>query len=491
MKRSSDLSSWISKRPRSESDPLFSQPLPSTSPADLPTATSLPSLALRTSETLPENSSQPPLSPPVVEKYSFQRSEVHSFFSKEPENKRKCLLCKSPKATVYNNPSTTTMRDHLNKFHPTWREEVSKSQNYQRTIPGASFPSLECVQPTHQQNQQFLQLLMDLFINQHLPFRLNECPEFKAVIKYLNINMKLVCRKSFKLAIMKSFKKSKCTVKQYLNSIKGKFSITTDVWTSSANDPFLGMTLHFINEHFKISSIVIDVCPFPHPHDASHLADVLQSTLDEYCISERLYCVTTDNGANITNAISYLNDGITTWTDACISEHRRCMGHILNLALQKALKSFVLDELKLIRKFARKSKKSSKLRQTLEAIAIAGRSVQVRTDTPTRWNSTYTMLKDYLDNLQVIIQFFAQETNPQFLSLILKDDQLTKIRLLSEVLEPFDVLTQQVSGDTYPTVSVSLKAFAKLLSKLEVKKKSCGNAYLATLLYRHCVDEVK
>ena len=107
------------------------------------------------------------------------------------------------------------------------------------------------------------------------------------------------------------------------------FALTTDCWTSQAGQAFIGVTIYFITENFQLKPFALTNEELPVSHNAANLATVLQDVLDEWGLShENLSCVTTDNAANIENAIC----------DVLVWPHLGCFGHTLNLAVKAGLK---------------------------------------------------------------------------------------------------------------------------------------------------------
>ena len=107
------------------------------------------------------------------------------------------------------------------------------------------------------------------------------------------------------------------------------FALTTDCWTSRAGQAFIGVTIHFITEDFQLKSFALTNEELPVSHNAANLATALRGILDEWGLShENLSCVTTDNAANIENAIC----------DVLVWPHLGCFGHTLNLAVKAGLK---------------------------------------------------------------------------------------------------------------------------------------------------------
>ena len=77
-------------------------------------------------------------------------------------------------------------------------------------------------------------------------------------------------------------------------------------------------------------------------HTGVNLAEAIYNTLDSYNITNKLFCITTDNASNNTTALAHLQrlmlsrKGIV-WTAR--EHHIRCMNHIINIAVQKFLET--------------------------------------------------------------------------------------------------------------------------------------------------------
>jgi hypothetical protein len=87
-------------------------------------------------------------------------------------------------------------------------------------------------------------------------------------------------------------------------------------------------------------------------------------------------------------------------------------------------------------------------------------------DVPTRWNSTFAMLKRAL-HLQKPIQMFALNYRKELGIEPLTDSSWLQFEYLVDFLEPFQDATLESSGDTYVTVSSQLPLYNQLLDQLD------------------------
>ena len=60
------------------------------------------------------------------------------------------------------------------------------------------------------------------------------------------------------------------------------FSATTDFWSSSASQPYLGYTVFFINDDWKLWSKCLQTVFCPEDHTGENLAECVQDTLNSW-----------------------------------------------------------------------------------------------------------------------------------------------------------------------------------------------------------------
>ena len=97
-------------------------------------------------------------------------------------------------------------------------------------------------------------------------------------------------------------------------------SLTTDLWTSRANMGYITVTCHFITGNWSLKSAVLSTKHVDESHTAINLSSILKAITDEWNITDKVCCVTTDNAANITNAITH-----NAW------KNLPCFAHKINL----------------------------------------------------------------------------------------------------------------------------------------------------------------
>ncbi|KAK3883452.1 hypothetical protein Pcinc_012228 [Petrolisthes cinctipes] len=118
-------------------------------------------------------------------------------------------------------------------------------------------------------------------------------------------------------------------------------------------------------------------------HTAENIANDIRRVCDEWDIFHKVFCIVTDNGANIVAAVT-----------KCLQvKHVPCFAHTLNLVVQSAMKNseevrHVREKVKAIVTFFHHSVKASdKLADVKEEKGFHKK--KLITDVDTRWNSVH------------------------------------------------------------------------------------------------------
>ncbi|KAL1268564.1 hypothetical protein QQF64_033927 [Cirrhinus molitorella] len=105
------------------------------------------------------------------------------------------------------------------------------------------------------------------------------------------------------------------------------YSATTDLWSSRTTEPYLSLTIHFIDDDWKLRSRCLQTAFFPEDHTGTIIALGLKDALSAWGLDEaRLVCMTTDSGANMVRTLE-----INKWTRLA------CFGHRLHNAIERSV----------------------------------------------------------------------------------------------------------------------------------------------------------
>ncbi|CAF1069647.1 unnamed protein product [Brachionus calyciflorus] len=263
------------------------------------------------------------------------------------------------------------------------------------------------------------QKLVEWIIDDLQPLKVGEAPKFIEFVNALDPSYKIPCLSKIEYLIDNYFEKSLQSIKEKIQQIKNKFHVTTDIWTSSPGDPYISVTLHFIDNQNKLKHLLLDMRHFPGVHDYITISDMLDKIFKDYGIKHKIYSITSDNASNMIKAFSrlkkkYEREGIHV-------VHIRCFAHILHLVVSQFLKdAYVSKTVKKLRSLFKKIKRKT-LKRTLKALCVVNQEPElcVKLDPDLELNH-----------------------------LSLSDDEWNSLSQIKEILEPFKKATLDLSGDS-------------------------------------------
>lgn len=236
-------------------------------------------------------------------------------------------------------------------------------------------------------------------------------------------------------------------------------AITTDMWTDEFNKrSYTAFTAHYINADWKLESRVMTTAEFDSTlkKTAYNLHEQIVKDLHDFGIDaykmQRVMFVS-DQGANIKVALrSY------KWMP--------CAAHVINIVLKHTFDikedspvfmhevCEVIDKCKSLVKYLKKS-------GTVVQLPYA-----VMQECETRWNSKAAMMQSVSKQYREILQAMQEKDQLHRMDGI----QLDVLNAVAEFLVPFKSASEELEGDTYPTIHLVVLWFFKL-------KKHCEPQY--------------
>ena len=119
-------------------------------------------------------------------------------------------------------------------------------------------------------------------------------------------------------------------------------------------DPYLGVTAHYISKHWSMEKLLVHCGPAPGKHTAVLIAEKLDNVLKSLSLEPDMFtAMTTDNAANMLNAVSKESKNIT--------QGLGCLDHLLQLVINKAIDKVpaIKSAVQNFRKLATSTHKSS------------------------------------------------------------------------------------------------------------------------------------
>jgi hypothetical protein len=262
-----------------------------------------------------------------------------------------------------------------------------------------------------------------------------------------------------------------------------KIAITTDIWTSIANRPYLAITAHFIDVKRNLKQVLIEFCYIPHPHGGEQVKNALIKTLNKYNILKKVITITSDNAMNNIKGLNLLNEYLESNLGIESVCHFPCFAHVLNF-INEGIKDLA-KVLSNLRKLGAVMKGSSSKSQAFEETTKANNHeyVKLKQDIYIRWNSTYDMAEKAI-KMKRIIQIMCIN-HEEFNLYSISEEEWNNLETISVFLKPFYEATIRF-GHKYSSINFvlpllkALKDHSKLVLN-ELLLKKCSEMILIKL----------
>ena len=345
--------------------------------------------------------------------------------------------------------------------------------------------------------------LLTLIVVRNLPFAIVEWPEFHTLCQALNSQSEGVITTAHSTITNKlkgCWTNHKDVVRRDLQSAISNIHISLDIWTSPNHHLLLAICAHYTTHLLKRQKALLALCTVA-GHSGQNQFNVLLPVLQDYGVIRKLGAIVADNASPNNTLCEIIEDHML------LEEARewrakhwriRCIGHIINLAVQAFLFADMMDieELESYDKKEQqgdtRDKEARRIKfrlmgplgqmhnivihirgstsRIVEFLELASRLIPL--DNRTRWNSWDLMLAVALE-LRPAIEKYCQNHESE-----LQDDELTpedwrRLRAIQDFLEPFQTATLYTEGDCAAidrvlfTMDVLIKHFKlSLVSKI-------------------------
>lgn len=292
--------------------------------------------------------------------------------------------------------------------------------------------------------------LLDMIIADIQPLSIVENRGFIEFCKALNASYTLPNRVSVSAALQAKFLETLDTTKLILNTAK-VITLTIDSWSYSTEVRFIGVTGHFVDEHFNIKSKVLQatffdnaVCDLYDIYIAQHLERVVQ----QWNIQSKIFVTISDDIINVKKAIVKRN-----W------KHFECLAYAVNLIANDGLKHAgpLLNQIKKIVAMVNLSSSTENCFDSLQRQKGKTPKKLIQC-VSTCWISVFNMVERVLELKEEIKTFmttFKLKLMPDF----------DKLEQLIKIFTPLKSLTKTMIEERYVTLS-SLIVITNELTKI-------------------------
>lgn len=420
------------------------------------------------------------------------------------------FYCKScNKFENYTIGNSNTLRRHVQNNPANHKQEDEAQSNKKRKLDDF-FPQTvqdaykRLGQATMANNNEFRNILARWVCESQRPLVVVEDKGLEEAIRYANgCNRRLVVpgRTSLTEEVEALVSKLRLKLKELLKEECMWYSLTTDIWTSSNNKSYISLTLHYVTEDFVMKSWTLDVKEFQGRHTGMNIKTKLEGMMEFWGLAKPLLSIfLRDNASNGTKAMQEMK-----------VKHMGCIAHSINLvicallfgklekqdenydetseeqfqefqdglggdntALIKEVRKRIAKIRSLIKYFAKSPTAKDKLDGILKELCGMANGMGVSVDCKTRWNSCCTMCETFVNLKAAFYYYYSFIEGPDGKDY--RADAVMKNKPDQEdfcfadgmilLLRPFLVATELLSGETYPTLMMTLPVLRDMKKKL-------------------------
>lgn len=247
-------------------------------------------------------------------------------------------------------------------------------------------------------------------------------------------------------------------------------ALTTDFWTSNNNESYCGITGHWIDSDWRLTSVTLGCLLVEERHTADNVASFYEEFAATWNIADKICCVVTDNARNMVIAIER--------TDY---NHIPCIAHCMQLSILAGLKAADSSSLlakcrQLVGHFKHSSANTCELKSSYASLVQPTDDVvfhKLQQDVVTRWNSTYLMLARLLEVKDAIMQYHIDRPR-NYSGPKLAESDWEKMVKYTSILGSLADATEYIGGEQYVTCSAVLPLEAYLRRLLKVNDDDPG-----------------
>ena len=166
-----------------------------------------------------------------------------------------------------------------------------------------------------------LNRLCQWIISASLPLSLVNNDYFQEFIHHLNPQFRIPCDKTIKVRIFEEHHHAVNHLRSLINRTAESISLTTDLWTSRAQESYIGITASWLSNDFQLCSVTLDVRELRTRHTADNIRTALEETIEAWNLKEKVLSITTDNEKSCTgNGFGFVDRLCCTHTSSGCGE---------------------------------------------------------------------------------------------------------------------------------------------------------------------------
>ena len=410
-----------------------------------------------------------------------KRSEIWNYFSISVSDEKKavCHECQENVARggdKTNSFNTSNLRKHLRNRHPEKlreleenEKEASRKKAVVKEQTSSSQATLEeCLEWTrpypidHPVAQRITHFIAEMMALDCQPFSIVEDQVFVRLLNHLQPRYQLPSRKYFSSTMIPQLYDSCKKTLQKVMEAQSFIALTSDIWSSRGHDSVISFTAHFITDKFIRGHCLLQASKFNERHTGDNIATMYSDCVCEWKIESKIVCALRDGGSNF--VAGFNRSGVPSITCLAHSLQRVILDGVL---AQKDVQDLLAAGRKIVGHY-KHSNVAFHLLQRIQA-QLELKVCALYQDEPTRWNSSYYMLKRLVEQRKAVSAANAEADA----SFDLTAAQWKLAEKVIKLLLPFEEATEDISSDS-SSIALFIPIVNSLNKLLQVDEEDHG-----------------
>ena len=130
------------------------------------------------------------------------------------------------------------------------------------------------------------------------PIRIVECPGFRDMVSVLEPGYVMPSRRTVKSMIFHLYEESKSKIINLLVTTSTFVSLTTDIWTSLANDAYISLSAHWITPTWEVKCCILETRVSWTSHRCVYIENITKM-VSKFGIENKVSAIIYDQASNM------------------------------------------------------------------------------------------------------------------------------------------------------------------------------------------------
>lgn len=365
------------------------------------------------------------------------------------------------------------MARHLKKGHNLGPDGAERDDSRQAQIHGYATTTPGAGMPFVYNRDRMIDEFSKYVILDELPFTHGESPNFEHFNRVaMQPAFRRIPRNTLKRRTIKLYNSYRAYLMEMFRTYDGRVSITSDCWTSFVGEPFICVTVHWIDDEWFLQKRIICFEAMEENHTGFNIKTRIVNCLKNFQLVDKLFSASFDNASANTRAIDFLkqDSDVPLLLNGSLL-HVRCCAHILNLCAQEGIKDLypLLQPIRSVVKWIRVTRSMSRAyKRKCEERGLKKKCIGL--DCVTRWNSTFKLLDDAIKYREVLTELY-NETRSEPGEMITNYNWSIAM-IIRDVLAAFEYATKVFSYVYEPNVHLVVLEGIKIVHAIHEGSKN-------------------